>query len=176
MENKTRNALDNKNEIWKMLFSFDGVFNQPAFIAGMCLIHFIEVVIKSFAISILDYAATLLFLFPVLIVIQKRCRDFNSKGTLFIAVYTLLIVCMSADCFVNDKSVLPFYEYIRYAEAIMCAIVMLLFFIPSKKERDENLLSPLLKYPFLYTMICWILAIVATLAVNSYAGVELNLF
>ena len=49
-------------------------------------------------------------------------------------------------------------------------------FFHYEQERDENLLSPLLKYPFLYTMICWILAIVATLAVNSYAGVELNLF
>ena len=45
--------------------------------------------------------------------------------------------------------------------------------IPSKPNPDMNLRSPLLKYPFLYTAICWVFAICATLTVNHYAGVTI---
>ena len=83
---------------------------------------------------------------------------------------------MSAEYFVYDKNMLPFYEYVRYAQAIMTAIVMLLFFIPGKKDKDENLCSPLLKYPLLYAVVCCILAVTATLTVSYYTGTEIKLF
>lgn len=163
-------------EMSKMLFSMDGTFNQQMFIAGMCIVYFGVIIINSLAVPLLVYVANLLSLYPVLFLIQKRCRDFNSKGTFFIVIYTLLAVFINAEYFTDDKSVLPYYEYIRYAEAVMCAVMMLLFFIPGKEEKDESLRSPLLKYPLLYAVICWILAVSATLAVSRYTGTEISWF
>lgn len=166
---------NNIEEIRKTFFSLKGTFSQQMFIFGMCSVYFVKIIIETLGISTLNYVVNLLCLFPVLVIIQKRCRDFNSKGTLFIVIYTLLVMCMSMDYFINEETVF-FYKYIRYMEATMCAIIMSLFFIPSKKEKDETLRSPLLKYPLLYMVICWVLAIGATWAMNNYAGVELNLF
>lgn len=175
MKNKF-NKLINSNEMYNVLFSLKGVLNRPAFAMGMCTAYFGLLIIKSFAVPVLAYIVGLLLFYPVLLVIQKRCRDFNCKGTLFILAYTFLIVSMSAEYFVYDKNMLPFYEYVRYAQAIMTAIVMLLFFIPGKKDKDENLCSPLLKYPLLYAVVCCILAVTATLTVSYYTGTEIKLF
>jgi len=173
MENKRNQPVTGyAKEIMKMLFFMDGVFNQQMFIAGLCTVYFGVIIINSLSVPVLVYAANLLSVYPILLLIQKRCRDFNSKGTFFIVIYTLLTIFISAEYFTNDKSTLPFYEYIRYTEAVMCAIIMLLFFIPGKEEKDENLCSPLLKYPLLYAVICWILAIAATFIVSNYAGIQ----
>ena len=56
---------------------------------------------------------------------------------------------------------------------IKLAVFLGLLLIPSKANVDERIRSPLLKHPLIYTLICVMLAIGATIGVNYYNGVNI---
>ena len=156
------------------ILSVKGVLNKYQFLAVVIALSIFNSWIKMLNSAIITYLFGLLLFYCFFAAIQKRCRDFGNKGTIFILIATTMMLVVYAVYMLDDHSVILSYAKGIVIFTILC--ILPLFFIPSKKEKDETLCSPLLKYPLLYAVVCWVLAIGATWAMNSYAGVELNLF
>lgn len=157
----------------RVIFSFDDVVNRRQFILFLIFInavfHIFDIIWYS---PHLSYIAGILSFYCILALIQKRCRDFNSAGTLWILAVSLGFIANKACHFIDTQTADTFFRNIYIiALDFQMAIYLLLFIIPGKPEPDLNLRSPLLKYPLIYTAICWILSIIATVTVNYFAGI-----
>ncbi|MBQ8481955.1 MAG: hypothetical protein IJ532_05425 [Alphaproteobacteria bacterium] len=156
------------------ILSVKGVLNKYQFLAVVIALSIFNSWIKMLNSAIITYLFGLLLFYCFFAAIQKRCRDFGNKGTIFILSATIMMLAVYAIYMLEGPRVILSYAMGIVMFTILC--ILPLFFIPSKEEKDENLRSPLLKYPLVYAVISWMLAIGATWAMNSYAGVELNLF
>jgi len=168
-----RVALFGSEEITPIL-SAKGVLNRSQFLAIVIILLMFCSWVRMLNLEIIKYLFGLLSFYCFSVAIQKRCRDFRSRGTIFILCSTFLMLVLYAIYMLESQNVIVLY--VRYVVLFTLIFLLLLFFIPGKEEKDENLCSPLLRYPLLYAVICWILAIAATLAVSNYAGVEIKLF
>ena len=148
-------------------YSVKGVLRRSLFFVVIVSFSFMFSLIEIFNIRLLTYLVGLLFFYGLLAAVQKRCCDFNYCGTFFILILTFSMFFTSALYFV-DVSQDIFLKRLSQINSCLQIILISLFIIPSKKDVDMCLRSPLLKYPLIYTAICWILAITSTLLVNSY--------
>ena len=151
-------------------FSFDGTLSRLGYIGFFWLFS----TINGF---FMDNVIMLLLLSPVqfyttLVMMQKRCRDFNYNGTIFILIYSVLELfgyCFLYMRFYKDykeqvKNILSQHEYIGslWISVFVVHIIslILLVLIPGKKEKDLTLRSPLLKYPWRYMGGCYSIYII----------------
>ena len=99
---------------------------------------------------------------------QKRCRDLNIKGTwLVIGVSVFFIttgIIVSPDITKTDFLFLIF----KIIFLIYLGIYLYAQFMPGKKEKNVNLICPLLKYPNVYFASCIVLYFMAYFVVKSY--------
>ena len=160
--------------IIRFMFSFDDIITRKQFAIALLLLYvlFQPINLEKYSLK-LSYITELIAFYCVLLLVQKRCRDFSSKGTFWILAVTIMMIA-GKGCHFIDNSVTDFWMNINKAVTPLQIIIFLpLLLIPSKPNPDMNLRSPLLKYPLLYTAVCWGLAICATLTVNHYAGVTI---
>ncbi len=155
------------------IFSFNGLLNWRSAWLTALVIYFVVQCISWLEIPLITYISGLLFFYCVLALVQKRCRDFNSAGTFWIIYVTITMILISSIYFVDVFNSEYIYRNIWRLSNFCYAFLVFPMIIPSKPNPDMNLRSPLLKYPFLYTAICWVFAICATLTVNHYAGVTI---
>ena len=157
----------------RMMFSFDNVVNRRQFILFLIFInaifHIFDIIWYT---PYLSYIAGILSFYCILALIQKRCRDFSNSGTLWILAVSLGFIANKACHFIDTQTAATFFRNI-YVIALdfQIAMYLLLFIIPSKPEPDLKLRSPLLKYPLIYTAVCWIASIITTVIVNHFAGI-----
>ena len=168
-----RVALFGSEEITPIL-SVKGVLNRSQFLSIVMILSILNSWGKLLHSEVFEYFFGLFLFFGLSAAIQKRCRDFGSRGTFFILCSTVLMLVLYAVYMVESQNVIILY--VRYVVLFALLCLVLLFFIPGKEEKDANLCSPLLKYPLLYAVICWILAIAATFAVSRYTGAEVSWF
>ncbi len=154
----------------KEIFSFDGRTTQPMIIWVLSLIYLCNRLVQEIGASMLAYIAELLLFYPALAAIQKRSRDANMKGTFFVVCYTMCIIRRSVEHIVPISQDIIIGQYTGYVMSFFYTMILLLCVLPSKPEADMSLRSPLLKYPLIYTTICWVICIVATVSVNSLTG------
>ena len=157
-------------------FSFEGKIGRNQFFFVMVLIGLCQQTL--FSNILLKYIVSLLLFYIVLATVQKRCRDFNSNGTVYVVLYSLVWLVFASNFFVTEHIANRIIENIRIMIMLTVAIISVIIFITlsykiSKPNPDMSLRSPLLKYPLLYTVICWVLTICATLTVNHYASVTI---
>lgn len=157
-------------------FSFEGKIGRNQFFFVMVLIGLCRQVL--FSNMLLKYIVSLLLFYIVLATVQKRCRDFASKGTVYIILYSLVLLVFASNSFIIEHISDRIWENIRIMVMLIAAIISAIVFITlsykiSVPNPDMCLRSPLLKYPLLYTAVCWVLAICATLTVNHYSGVTI---
>ena len=157
-----------KSEDLRGILSSQGVYNVPQTVWIFSLIYLIGQIVDLFNIAILSFIVSLTLLYVAAITIQKRCRDIKIRGTLFILAYSLAVIISSTAYFVADVYKIPFLHHIIGGGYL---VNLLLLFIPGKPDPDPELHSPLMKYPLGYTAFCFILAILATIAVNHLANV-----
>lgn len=154
-------------------FLFKNIVNRWHFVIFLL---FINALFKSFNLvydsRILSYLEDLMLFYAILALIQKRCRDFGSKGTFWILAYSVAFTVVQVFHFTDIDKLEPLWRNIYVVGLdLQVAIFLFLFLIPSKKDAELKLRSPLLKYPFVYVAICWLVAIGATLAVDHYFSI-----
>ena len=160
------------NDKVSSIFSYKGTLSRSLGWATAIILSFITQTIGWLNNEIVSYISDLMIIYCVLALIQKRCRDFGSKGTFWILAYSAVFVIAQAFYFIDLSTIERLWRNVSVgARDCQLIILLLLFLIPSKKDADLNLRSPLLKYPFVYVGICWALAVGATLAVNHYLGI-----
>ena len=156
------------------ILSVKGILNRSQFFAIIITLLMFNSWVRIINVEIFKYLFGLLSFYCFSAAIQKRCRDFGSMGTFFILCSTFLMLIIYGIYMLESQSFVILY--VRNVVLFILLCLLLLFFIPGKEEKDESLRSPLLKYPLLYAVICWILAVSATLAVSRYTGTEISWF
>ena len=163
--------LQNLIKNTKPYFYIDGSLNSAKFTHFCVLLYAVFIIFSYFNAYFIIYLLCFIA-FPVLIyAIQKRCRDLHNHGTYFILIASILFILISATYFIHNEPTFAIIRYIKMITAVLYMSILILCIIPSKPEAGLILRSPLLKYPLLYVVICWILAITATFLVNHYAGI-----
>ena len=136
-------------------FSFDGRFNQLQLLGALITLNLFYEVVDAQNIGALTAIASFVAFWATLAGIQKRCRDLNHKGTIITLVYTGAFLLTDY----YDNITLPkVLEYVwgGFVFVYIFALLLLLFF-PGRKEKKPDIVSPLLKRPYLYIGICAIL-------------------
>ena len=136
-------------------FSFDGRFNQLQLLGALITINLFYEIVDAQNIGALTAIASFVAFWATLAGIQKRCRDLNHKGTIITLVYTGAFLLTDY----YDNITLPkVLEYVwgGFVFVYIFALLLLLFF-PGRKEKKPDIVSPLLKRPYLYIGICAIL-------------------
>ena len=153
---------------------FEGRINRNQFFCTVALIYFCLYYIETWNSNFLEYISMLL-LFPwLLATVQKRCCDFGVKGTGYIFAYTIFFIVFLLSSFTSINEIVMYWRYIYgFCHLLSVIIFITLSYKPSNSNPNMSLRSPLLKYPLLYTAICWVVAISATLIVNYYNGVSI---
>ena len=136
-------------------FSFDGRFNQLQLLGALITLNLFYEVVDAQNMGALTAIASFVAFWATLAGIQKRCRDLNHKGTIITLVYTGAFLLTDY----YDNITLPkVLEYVwgGFVFVYIFALLLLLFF-PGRKEKKPDIVSPLLKRPYLYIGICAIL-------------------
>ena len=176
--NSIKNLLSEIYQFWRKIFygtedmpsifSFKGRLNWRFAWATAIIIYLLIELVSLFEIPIINYLFGLLMFYCILALVQKRCRDFGSRGTFWVLYITFTMFLKSTVYYLSSVVNKPILETVQQMDRIAYCLLFILFFIPSKPDADENLRSPLLKYPLLYTSVCWVLAISLTLAVKHH--------
>ena len=150
------------NDIWgesplSFYFSFNGFFNRLQFFGAIMTLNLFLKYLLALDIFLISLISLAIVFYAKIAVIQKRSRDLNMKGTFFILIFSLadpmniyLQTMKSLNLPVN------FYVERSFGVVIGLYILVLLFlqFMPGKKEKNPELISPLLKHPNIYFAIC----------------------
>ena len=136
-------------------FSFDGRFNQLQLLGALITLNLFYEVVDAQNIGALTAIASFVAFWATLAGIQKRCRDLNHKGTIITLVYTGAFLLTD---YYNHITLPKVLEYVwgGFVFVYIFALLLLLFF-PGRKEKKPDIVSPLLKRPYLYIGICAIL-------------------
>ena len=161
MMQKVKNTINNFFKvIWgesplTFYFSFKGTFNRLQFWGALITINLFYAIVEAQKIGVLTAIASFVAFGATLASFQKRCRDFNHKGTIITLVYTGTFLLTDYYDHITLPEVLE-YVWGGFAVAYIFASLLLLFF-PGRKEKKPDIVSPLLKRPYLYIGICAIL-------------------
>ena len=151
------------------IFSFNGVLNRSLAWATALIIYFVLECISWLELPLITYLFGLFSFYCILALVQKRCRDFGSRGTFWILFITIVMLFQSVIYYTEILENRSLSENIRQTARILYCIAAVILFIPSKPNVDMELNSPLLRYPLLYSVICWISAISLALTINHYS-------
>ena len=150
------------NDIWgesplSFYFSFNGFFNRLQFFGALITLNFFLNLMSSTENFIIHLLALGIVFYSTLAVIQKRSRDLNMKGTFFILIFSLanpMNIYLQTMKSIN----LPVNFYIQKGFGVVLVLYLLVFlflqFMPEKKEKNPELISPLLKHPNIYFVVC----------------------
>jgi len=142
------------------IFSINGVYSQQQILFVFSFVYIIKTAIVPLNIHIVTFSILLFLFYPSVLAVQKRCRDFGNDGTFGIICYTLFFILSSIT---DDNSLIINAEisaYLGYIESILCIVILIICIIPSKKEKDLTLCSPLLKHPYIYVGVCYMLYLI----------------
>ena len=162
------------NDKMTSVFSFTGTLNRSLGWGTAVILSFLLQSITWLNIEIITYLSSFIIFYCILALTQKRCRDFGSSGTFWIIFVSIVMLLEILIYFLNIHGMITLYPKLQQYEKILYCFLIIPLLIPSKPKPDLTLRSPLLKYPLLYVVICWILAIIATFLVNHYA--DINVF
>ncbi|MEE6206963.1 MAG: hypothetical protein VZR95_02800 [Alphaproteobacteria bacterium] len=155
--NKINQFLFNGN-LLTLLFSYKGYIGRASYSCGLLLLGLIVTILRLIH-PLAGIIIIILKLYCIPALIQKRCRSFNGKASLYII--SLFIFILSLELTYNeDLSVIPYAQTvfnILVCQFILAQIVLLLR--PVKNPADDTLKSFLTHLPVVtaISVICIIL-------------------
>ena len=150
------------NDIWgesplSFYFSFNGFFNRLQFFGAIMTLNLFLKYLLALDIFLISLISLAIVFYAKIAVIQKRSRDLNMKGTFFILIFSLADPMTTYITTMKSLNLpVNFYVERSFGVVIGLYILVLLFlqFMPGKKEKNPELISPLLKHPNIYFAIC----------------------
>lgn len=155
------------NDKMTSVFSFKGTLNRSLGWVTASVLWLILTIINDYTKIMTCITGPVIF-YCTLALVQKRCRDYGSSGTFWIIYVSIIMILESAVYFLNPESIGPLYPKLKDTTGTLYFFTLIPQLIPGKPEPDLSLRSPLLKYPFLYTVICLGLAILIPVLVNIF--------
>lgn len=139
----------------RWLFTPSGFVDGKEFIGMTFLPNIIYYNIMQLGCSLLSIVCFLPVFYLNLMAIQKRCRDIQIKGTVFILLYS---VCTT---FLDYRNHFKLFDFIPpfmrsyWALGLVCLYgvfwAVMIFWPESKKKKDLSLISPLIEHRYVYT-------------------------
>lgn len=150
------------NYIWgesplSFYFSFNGFFNRLQFFGAIMTLNLFLKYLLALDIFLISLISLAIVFYAKIAVIQKRSRDLNMKGTFFILIFSLADPMTTYITTMKSLNLpVNFYVERSFGVVIGLYILVLLFlqFMPGKKKKDPELISPLLKHPNIYFVVC----------------------
>lgn len=133
---------------FNFFFSYSGTINSGDFWISMILLSYLGQILERYNI----YNIILLIIFySVLALIQKRCRDIGYKGT-----FCVFLITMCAFYLNISDIIQPDIRKLGFGGVLLIVIGLWAYLglMPSSKEKDLTLTSPLLKHPNAYFVVC----------------------
>ena len=141
----------------RYFFSFKGFIDGSQFFSATAISSVVDSVLKKFDVSLI--IINFIYGYIMLIAFQKRCRDINIKGTLIIILATIcfFFTTIFEPFGLDDIGILDTISKIVFH--LYTLLVLLMFFYPTSPNRNADLHSPLLRYPYVYVLVCIFLAL-----------------
>lgn len=143
--------------------SFWGTYNRLEYLGITLILSSVYNRIIRYDMIILSLLTYLIVLYLNLSAIQKRCRDFNIKGTVFIFLFPFCFAIFNYFYYIRRQEI----QYNTYLNGILFFAVssyiigfLILLLFPGKEEKNMDLISPLLKHPYIYICACYILYLI----------------
>lgn len=158
-------------ELLSFFFSVKGCLGRLDYLGVVCIFTLLLEQVMKLDYILTDICVYMAFFCASIAAVQKRCRDICIKGTFFIAIFSIL---------------LPIVFYLKYARLhgisfpdnwkagiglVILVLLMCHFFLLSvagRAENDSKLISPLLKYPYIYMGICFIIYLIGFYQLIQY--------
>ncbi|MBO6280929.1 MAG: hypothetical protein J6N49_00210 [Alphaproteobacteria bacterium] len=160
-------------DLLTFFFSNAGYFGRLDYLGVVCIFSLLlEQVMKLGYISA-DICVYMMFFCASIAAVQKRCRDIGIKGTFLVAVFSILLPVefYLKYCRLHD---FVFQNHWKAGVGFVVLILLLchvfLLSVPGKSEKNSGLTSPLLKYPYIYTSICFIGYLIGFYLLIQYKG------
>lgn len=177
MRNVCREMIDDYSKtIWgespfTFYFSFKGFFNRSQYFGALVTINAFLKFAISFNSLFLAILAECMAFYATVVATQKRCLDIKMRSTFFILVYSVAyFFCFYYKSLKEyDLSISPNMKYLFGLPALLYILILIfLLFMPGRKDKDINLISPLLKRPFVYFIIYLVLCFISYLLLQPY--------
>lgn len=161
-ENTTAEHYEKKSlsaGVWKFFFSTKGSLGRLDYLGVTCIFNLVLEQAMKFDCIYADICAYMMFFSACIAAVQKRCRDIKIKGTFFILIFSVML------------PIIFYLKYIRLHQVtipdnwkVVGGLVIFLFFVcyailllfPGNNEKNTDLTSVLLKYPYIYLSVCFI--------------------
>jgi len=143
--------------------SFFGTYNRLEYLGITLLLSSIYNRIIRYDLILLSLLAYLIVLYFNLTAIQKRCRDFNVKGTIFVFLFPFCFMVFDYFYYIRKHEIqynAHFNKILFFAVSSYIIGFLILLLVPGKKEKNMGLISPLLRHPYLYVGVCYILYLI----------------
>ena len=153
MKSFFKNKINNINTtIWgesplSFYFSFNGFFNRLQFFGAIMTLNLFLKYLLALDIFLISLISLAIVFYAKIAVIQKRSRDLNMKGTFFILIFSLADPMTTYITTMKSLN-LPVNFYVERSFGVVIGLYM------EKKEKNPELISPLLKHPNIYFAIC----------------------
>ena len=172
---------DLNNDIWgesplTFYFSFQGFFNRLQFFGAFATLNAFLGFTNSFNFLPLTILGALIVFYAALAVIQKRCRDIKMKGSAFIIIFSLAFLPTRYLIYLKEHNLEEYRLLITghlkfllgFFPSLYILVCLFLQIMPGRKQKDPDLISPLLKRPFIYFAICLIISLIICFLMMEY--------
>ena len=99
---------------------------------------------------------------------QKRCRDLNIRGTLIILGVSIFFIMVEMTRSLNIERTDVLLTISKFIFLIYLGVYLYAQFMPSSKEKDLSLTSPLLKHPNIYFVVCFALFFIGRYVLQNW--------
>ena len=148
--------------------SFSGRCPRILYYCFLSLGYFIVTTVKLFEVANVEILGLLIYFYIVLASVQKRCRDFNYKGTLPILIVSIYFIYWIIVVSIGENYKTYFGNISFYVRLVFFVIITFIGLIPSSKEKDLTLTSPLLKHPNIYFVVCFALFFIGRYVLQNW--------
>ncbi len=135
-------------------FSFNGSLGRMLFFDFMLFGSLFYSLLELTEIPYLNILGWFCYFYIALCCYQKRCRDLNIKGTWIILITSLFFIIYALSHFLNIARTDILFSISKIIFLIYLGVYFYAQFMPGKKEKNPELISPLLKHPNIYFAVC----------------------
>ncbi len=159
MMNKINNLeyIKNIKLFFSCYFSFNGLYGRVLFWEALLFGYLIFYVFSKIQIPYFDILGWLGYFYISLNAYQKRCRDLSQKGSWIILIVSVFFIYMAVTHPLGIDKTKFFLPISQAILVVYLCVYLYALFMPGKKEKKPDIVSPLLKRPYLYIGICAIL-------------------
>ena len=155
-------------------FSVKGCLGCLDYLGIICIFNLLLEQVMKWDNRAADMFAYMVFFCASIAAVQKRCRDIGIKGTFFIIIFSILLPIVFYLKYARMHNI-AFPDHWKAGSGLVILVLLLCHFfllsVSGKPDKNIKLISPLLKYPYIYMGICFIVYFIGFYLLMQYKGI-----